>query len=73
MLPDTGSLEPCRNRSLTPRVSLPHAVGNETSLTNPKCKQGNGLTPSLTLRIRVSSRHVPYYAYSFCSPCDMIL
>ena len=44
------------------RVDLyrPNAVRNETFHTHPKCKRGNGLTPSLTLRVSVPRGHVQY-------------
>jgi hypothetical protein len=38
--------------------------GDETSHTNPKCKRGNGLTPSLTLRVSVPSGRVQYISLS---------
>jgi hypothetical protein len=41
-------------------LDILRAVRVETSHTNPKCKRGNGLTPSLTLRVSVPSGRVQY-------------
>jgi hypothetical protein len=47
------------NRYTSRAVILP-AARNETSHTNPKRKRGNGLEPSLTLRVSVSSGREQY-------------
>jgi hypothetical protein len=54
---------PARTSSPTRELILiPLAARDETSHTNPKCKRGNGLTPSLTLRVSVPSGRVQYIA-----------
>jgi putative heme-binding domain-containing protein len=42
------------------RAAILRAVRDETSHTNPKCKRGNGLTPSLTLRVSVPGGRMQY-------------
>jgi hypothetical protein len=48
-------------------ILILRAARDETSHTNPKCKRGNGLTPSLTLRVSVPSGRVQYIALSIAN------
>jgi len=56
-------LEKIHSLTADTRHDILRAVRRERCHSNPKCKRGNGLTPSLTLRVGVPSGRVQYKSY----------